>query len=305
MKLSLEQRVARQLDTSVDPAIASFGERLARESDGMAVLFYGSNLRTGSLEGVIDYYVITPGPQAEKIWPRVSYREWEHAVAGADETLRAKIATMSIDKFTQAARGASIDTTIWARFVQPSALVWYRDDAARQAIAGAIADAAKTAARFAAALGPETGVEGDYWRALFRETYKAEFRVEKPGREDSILALNPAHFDGLLTAAWDADGIGWRQDAAGDGITVLMDPQRRAKVRRDWARARRMGKPLNITRLVKASTTFDGAARYAAWKIERHTGIPVAITPWREKHPVLAAPGVLLSLWRQKRGRQG
>ena len=48
-------------------------------------------------------------------------------------------------------------------------------------------------------------------------------------------------------------------------------------------------------------TTFDGAARYAAWKIERHTGVPVALTPWREKHPVLAAPGVLWRVWRARR----
>jgi hypothetical protein len=62
-----------------------------------------------------------------------------------------------------------------------------------------------------------------------------------------------------------------------------------------------LGKPLNVLRLVKASTTFDGAARYAAWKVERHTGVPVALTPWREKHPVLAAPAVLWRVWRARR----
>ena len=40
---------------------------------------------------------------------------------------------------------------------------------------------------------------------------------------------------------------------------------------------------------------------YAAWKIERHTGIPIKLTPWRERHPLLAAPGVLWSLWRARR----
>jgi len=64
-----------------------------------------------------------------------------------------------------------------------------------------------------------------------------------------------------------------------------------------------MGKPYNVLRLVKASTTFEGAARYAAWKIERHTGVPVDITPWRERHPVLAAPGVLWQVWRRRRAQ--
>ena len=64
-----------------------------------------------------------------------------------------------------------------------------------------------------------------------------------------------------------------------------------------------MGKPLNFARLAKASTTFEGAARYAAWKIERHTGMPVEVTPFREKHPVLAAPGVLWSLRKHRKAK--
>ena len=68
-----------------------------------------------------------------------------------------------------------------------------------------------------------------------------------------------------------------------------------------WARRRRLGKPINLLRLVRAASTFEGASRYAAWKIERHTGVPVEITPWRERHPVLAAPGVLFSVWRRRR----
>jgi hypothetical protein len=35
--------------------------------------------------------------------------------------------------------------------------------------------------------------------------------------------------------------------------------------------------------------------------VERHTGIPVPLTPFREKHPILAAPGVLLRVWRARR----
>ena len=60
------------------------------------------------------------------------------------------------------------------------------------------------------------------------------------------------------------------------------------------------GKPLNLLRLAKASTTFDGAATYAAWKIERHTGVAIEVTPWRERHPLLAAPGVLWRVWRAR-----
>ena len=68
-----------------------------------------------------------------------------------------------------------------------------------------------------------------------------------------------------------------------------------------WKRRRRLGRPLNLLRLVKASTTFEGAARYAAWKIERHTGMPVKLTPFRERYPLLAAPQVLWDLGQHRR----
>jgi hypothetical protein len=54
-----------------------------------------------------------------------------------------------------------------------------------------------------------------------------------------------------------------------------------------------------MLRLLKAAWTFEGATRYALWKIERHSGVHIPLTPWRERHPVLAAPGVLFRLWRQ------
>lgn len=283
------------LDRGVDPAVSLFAGRLAQESDGAAVLFYGSNLRTGSREGVLDFYVLTPGEPETGLWPRVSYREWEHE----GETLRAKIATMTLAKFAEAAAGNTIDTTIWARFVQPCALVWALDDGARGLVQAALAQAARTAARLAVAVGPAQGHEGDYWRALFRATYRAELRVEKPGREDSILDANMAHFDGLLTTALADEGI-----AVAAGAEVLaprLDPVRRREILRWWNRRRRLGKPLNILRLIRATGTFDGAARYAAWKVERHTGVPVKVTRFREKYPLLAAPAVALQIWRAKR----
>lgn len=294
----LAERIAAKSAAQVHPAIAEFAARLGNKSGALSVLFYGSNLRTASLEGVLDFYVLLPGEQREKIWPRVSYREWQHD----DMVLRAKIATMSFATFADAASGKSRDTTIWARFVQPSALIWQRDDEAREETLVALGEAAQTAARLAVTLGPKRGSADEYWRALFRATYKAEFRIEKAGREDSILTVNADHFDGLLPLALDAQGITYTRH--GSLLTPDLPARERKLIRKWWAKRRRLGKPLNILRLVKASTTFEGAARYAAWKIERHTGVPVEITPWREKHPVLAAPGVLFDVWRKQRAQR-
>jgi len=292
---ALTQRISTSLCARVDPAVAEFAARLACDAGAAAAFFYGSNLRTGSLEGVLDFYLLMPGPQQEKIWPRVSYHEWDHAGV----TLRAKVAAMALSTFAEAAKGERHDTTIWARFVQPSALVWLADDKFRFEVTSAIESAACTAVRLAAALGPESGTAEEYWRALFQATYKAELRVEKPGREDSILSVNQGHFDGLLPLALSAQNITF--DHEGAKLTPHMEPAERKKILRWWAARRRLGKPLNLLRLIKATTTFEGAARYGAWKLERHTGTVVELTPWREKHPLLAAPGVLFQLWRQRK----
>lgn len=293
---ALAQRVTRALGRPVDPAVGAFAARLAAEEPAaLAVLFYGSNLRTGEREGVLDFYVLTGGGAERGMWPRISYRE----IPFEGETLRAKIATMTLGKFAHAAAGDSRDTTIWARFVQPSALVWVRDEDGQAAVAAAIEAACRTAARLAVVAGPDEGSEADYWKALFRQTYRAEFRVEKPGREDSILALNASHFDGLLPAALDAEGIAFARD--GDTLRPAITPHQRREVEGWWRGRRRLGKAINLARLARAARTFDGAARYAAWKVERHTGVKLEVTPFRERHPLLAAPGVLWRIWRAKR----
>lgn len=294
---ALAQRIAAQLAAPVAPEVTAFAAALGAAAGARAVLFYGSNLRTGALEGVLDFYVLLPGTDEPAIWPRVSYHERAHD----DLTLRAKVATMRLATFARAAGGTLADTTIWARFVQPCALVWSADLEAQDEVVAAICAACITAARLAAALGPDRGTAEDYWRALFRATYAAEFRVEKSGRENDILAVNAAHFAGLLPLAWEAGGI--PVQAEGERLIPDLPHWQRGVILKWWAKRRRLGKPLNLLRLVKASTTFAGAARYAAWKIERHTGMAVEVTPFRERYPLLAAPQVLWALWRHRRGK--
>ena len=295
MSSALAARLGAALDRSLDPAVTAFARDLGEAANARAVLFYGSNLRTGSLDGVLDFYVLLRGERETGLWPRVSYRERAHEGI----ILRAKIATMALATFAEAARGETIDTTIWARFVQPSALAWIGDDEAVDDVTATLAAAACTAARLAVAVGPERGREEDYWRALFRATYRAELRFEQPGREDTILAANRAHFDGLLPLALVDAGIPFAQDHA--TLVPRLESAERARILGWWYKRQRLGKALNLARLARATATFDGAARYAAWKIERHTGVPIELTPWRERHPLLAAPGVAWRYWRARR----
>ena len=300
---SVADIIEAELAAPAPAAAQAFAAVLARRFDAAAaVLFYGSILRTGDLDGVMDFYVLTHraprglrGLATRLLWPDVGYYELEHEGV----TLRAKVASMTLDQFRWAVTGDGADTTVWTRFVQPSALLWSDSAATTGAVTAAVAGAARTSARFAAALGPPSGAPAAYWTALFQETYAAEFRVERGGREQSILAFDPGRWDGLLRAAWGESGLMGAQDAR--SVSPRLEPAQRRRITAAWRRRRALGKPLNVARLIKAAFTFEGAARYGAWKIERHTGMAVPLTAWRERHPILAAPGVL---WRLRKLRR-
>ncbi|TPG15203.1 hypothetical protein EAH87_15800 [Sphingomonas koreensis] len=293
---TLQAFVAEELATAAVPQAVAAAQHLAGAPGAAAVLFYGSVLRTGDLDGVLDFYVLTAGKPrgviGRVLWPDVAY----HEIPLPGRVIRAKAATMPLSTFAAAARGDLLDTTIWARFVQPSALLWCADDTTHLAVTSAIAAAMTTAARYAAAFGPSEAAPLDYWRALFAETYRTELRVERPGREHQILSFDPARYAKLLPLAWNAAGIAF--DTTREAVRPhLLETQRR-RLKRAWRARRRAGKPLNLARLAKAAFTFDGAARYGLWKLERHTGVHVPLTPWRERHPILAAPGVMWRVWR-------
>ena len=293
----LRSVIGKRLAVTVKPEIAAAARAICDRLGGVAVLFYGSVLRTGDLDGVLDFYVLRPDSSDATIlsrwlWPDVSY----HEVPVGDAIIRAKVATMPLRVFERATAGEFLDTTIWARFVQPTGLVWAADAIVRERVVDAISTAAVTAARFATALGPAQGAAHDYWASLFRATYAVELRVERSGRETQILSFDTEHFDALLPLAWDTDGIEYRR--TGETLIPHLTSPARGALIKAWETRRRMGKPLNVARLIKAAFTFEGATRYALWKIERHTGVALTVTPWRERHPILAAPGVLWRVWR-------
>ena len=307
MTAALRAWVADELARPAPPPAAAFAAELARIGGGTvrAVLFYGSALRTGALDGVLDFYVLVDSQAAWDqgraaaaggAWlpPNVEYREFE--TGGL--RLRAKIAVLRADQFRAAAGPDSLDTTIWARFAQPAALLWARDPQSREDAVASVALAAATAGRWAAMLGPGDGPAQAYWDALFRQTYAAELRIEPKGRERAILDAAGARYADLLPLAWEAAGVGFERLSEGR-LRPALDAAQRRRGLGAWKARLRLGKPLTVLRLMKAVFTFQGAADYAAWKIERHTGVRIAVTPWIRKHPILASPGVAWTLWKK------
>lgn len=303
---TLQAQVADELRQPVAEAVSAFAARLAAQGAGaVAVLFYGSNLRTGDLGGVLDFYILVerlrpwhgaalPALGNHLLPPNVGYHEWLRDGV----TLRAKVAVLTIDQFAQGVAGSGLDTTLWARFAQPARLIWTRDAAAAEAAAAAVATAVVTASRWAALLGPEAGTASDYWDAVFARTYAAELRVEKTSRALSLAAHDPVRYATALALAWQH--LGLKQGTAVDGLLrPQIDRATRQQAAKAWARRARWGKPLNILRLAKSVFTFAGGADYVAWKVERHSGYRLALTDWQRRHPLLAAPKVLWTLWRR------
>lgn len=307
---ALRSAIEAELALPLPPAIQAVAGMLAARGHGAAsaVLFYGSNLRTGALDGVLDYYVLVdslrgwygPGRWLSAVAnrllpPSILYLEpvWQ------GQTLRAKVAVLRSDQFARAMRRKGLDTTMWARYSQPAALAWVRDESSRRSTVDAVAEAVVSAAGWAARLGPASGPANDFWQALFKRTYGAELRVEKASRTDSLMAYGGARYDRLLPLAWQADGLAFAE--APDGrLRPALSRASRALAAAGWSLRHALGKPLNFVRLMKSAYTFDGGVDYLIWKIERHSGVRLDITPWQRRHPILASPYVLWQL--KKRG---
>jgi len=67
-----------------------------------------------------------------------------------------------------------------------------------------------------------------------------------------------------------------------------------------WFVRRLQGKLLSLLRLMKATFTFQGGIDYIAWKLERHTGVAIEVTPKMRRHPLLYSWGLLWRLYRRK-----
>jgi hypothetical protein len=273
MSDSLTNLVRAELSTPVDPRAKAMAAAIAAQYPGSAraVLFYGSCLRESELDGLmLDFYLIVSdyGDAYDRRWMAAANRlippnvfPFQH------EGLIAKYAVLSEADFDRLNGPETRNVSVWARFAQPSRLVWAVDDTAADRAVAAVARAAPT---LLAAAGRVEGEDVlDWWRRAFSLTYSAELRAERSGRAQSVVDADPDRYlrfgpPAIAAIAADARSGGW--------------PRRRLE-----------GKALSIVRLAKASLTYAGGIDYLAWKINRHAGTKIEIKPWQRKWPLVAA----------------
>jgi hypothetical protein len=277
----LQALVAEELGLPVDPRVTALASAIAAQHSpaSRAVLFYGSCLRQSKLDGLmLDFYLIVSDYRAafHKRWlaianrlipPNVFYFERDGLVA--------KYAVLSEVDFHRLNGPETSSVSVWARFAQPSRLVWALDEPARDR---AIAAVSRAAPALLAAAGERAGEKPlDWWRRAFSLTYSAELRAERAGRHASVVDADRDRFVRFTRPAAEAietaRSFSWR-----------------------WRRIE--GKALSVMRLAKASLTFAGGADYIVWKVNRHAGTDFRLKPWQQRHPLLAAVTLLPRLLR-------
>ncbi|MEO7654267.1 MAG: hypothetical protein ABIS23_01105 [Sphingomicrobium sp.] len=275
----LRNLVAEELALPVDRRVSDFAAAIAGRHGkaSRAVLFYGSCLRQSELDGLmLDFYLIVSDYRAAyaKRWlaaanalipPNVFHIEHDGLVA--------KYAVLSEKDFARLAGPETRNVSVWARFAQPSRLVWSADQAARDTVIEAISWSAPT---LLAAAGPRAREQLlDLWRRAFALTYSAELRAERKARAGSVVDMDPERYrrfgDPALQAALALRGT----------------------VSTGWLARRIGGKLLSVARLAKASMTFAGGPDYIVWKINRHAGTEFELKPWQRRHPLLGAISLL------------
>ncbi len=315
---ALAALVDAELFRPAPPSAQRIAFELERRHAGSvaAVLFYGSCLRLGNDEGVLDFYVLVDEYRAAyasralalanaALPPNVFYLELDRE----GSRLRAKYAVFSLRDFARAALPGAIRTGTWARFCQPALAVYARDARARAALIAALCAALRTAVWRGIALLPGAGdtrriAPEPLWLALFEETYAAELRPERPDRFRALYAADPLRYARALGAALDAlesEGrlrIVSREPGAFE-IACPPGTLRRARRLARWRRP--LAKALATLQLLKSAVTFGDWLPYALWKLERHTGTHLEPTERQRRHPfVFAWPLIARLLWRRE-----
>src|SRR5215218_5199361 len=130
---ALRDLVAEELRTPVDPKVSAMAAAIAamHAPASRAVLFYGSCLREQQLEGLmLDFYLIVSDYRAayDRRWLALANR-WipPNVFHFQHDGLAAKYAVLSEADFHRLNGPETTSVSVWARFAQPSRLVWSAD----------------------------------------------------------------------------------------------------------------------------------------------------------------------------------
>ncbi|MFO1433489.1 MAG: hypothetical protein U1F76_25900 [Candidatus Competibacteraceae bacterium] len=295
------QPAAAALQVLQQAVLAQYGDTV------LAMLFYGSCLRSGdALDGLVDLYVVVESYHAayRRRWlrlgnallpPNVFYLE----APFAERVVRAKYAVISLNDLQRGVR-RWFQSYLWGRFAQPTGLLYARDKAVAQKIVQTLAQAALTFIERILPLVPTGFTAAELWQAGLAYSYRTELRAERPEHTRQLPAASQAYYEQVTQAALSAMSsiVGTIDDNGSPRYYTDSSNQERRRCRLAWRTRQVQGKLLSLLRLMKAAFTFRGGVDYILWKLERHSGVKIELTPRQRRHPLLCGWSAVWRLYR-------
>ena len=304
---SIQQGLTRPSSTAVSILISKI---LSRYGEAVqAILFYGSCFhKEEDLDGLFDLYILVDSyDSVNRNWvhsalnkllpPNVFYLEEPYGA----HTVRAKYAILSLADLHRGTSKRWFHSYLWARFCQPSAMVYVRNDQVAGQVSLALSQAVVTFITRALPRTPQDFTIRELWSRGLELTYRSEFRSEQPDKQVRLFDAAPEYFEDITCKAFD--GVPYQVNKINGQNTILYSAEisypARFISRITWIARIVQGKFLSVLRLIKGTLTFDGGVEYILWKIKRHSGVTLEASPFLKRHPLLAMCVLSFRLYRR------
>ncbi len=308
---TLFETIQRDLLRAPSPAVSVFVREILTSygENVQGILFYGSCLHKGEdLHGLFDLYVLVNSYDSVNrntvhatlnsvLPPNVFYLE----VPYEQQKIRAKYAILSIADLLKGTSPKWFHSYLWARFCQPTHMVYACGDDVVDKVSTALAQSVLT---FIVRVLPR--LERDFtirelWHKGLELTYRSELRPEKADKQVRLFDTSPEYFEDITRKAFAAVPylIDEHQHPDATRFTAAIPSSARLASHLSWAARIVQGKVLSVLRLIKGTLTFEGGVDYILWKIKRHSGVTLEVSPFLRRHPLLAMCALSLRLYRR------
>ncbi|HET7313150.1 hypothetical protein [Salinisphaera sp.] len=300
------REIAGPCETDQAEALAPLIDMIRRRhrQSVRAVVYYGSCLRSGNPSaGLVDFYVLVDRYRAAHVSPvsavanrllppNVYYLECPTKTV----TLRCKYAVVALDDLRHGVAHGRL-SSLWGRFAQPVAIVYAANDEIRRTVRACCGRAVITLLDESLPALQPPRLPAEAFGAALALSYGGELRTESGERGLRIAGHDRPEYARRLHAARprlafpvvqrDDGRIEWKPTAG-----------QRRRALRAWRVRAPAGRVVSVLRLAKACFTFDNAVDYGAWKLERHTGVAIEVTPRLRRYPLIYAWPLLWRLYR-------
>ncbi len=274
-----------------------------------AILVYGSCLRSGNyFDGLVDLYVVVDNYQNaynnlvhrllnRLLTPNVFYLE----VPFEEHVIRAKYVVISSADFRKGTSTRWFHSYLWGRFAQPAAVTYARNVDSEKRIYDCLAQSVITFCLRVLPRLPPRFSTAQLWCDGLALSYATELRAEKHGRAKTLFEAAESYYDAVTAPALESlpYTVVEESDDEGAGFTVVLPQRVRYASRAAWGMRRVQGKLLSVLRLLKGLATFRGGVDYIVWKLERHSGEKIEVSPRVRRYPVIFIWGLFWRLYRR------